>query len=62
MSKKQWIQRIVSLVLIGTLLVAVWISAEAATQAHVQSTLQTSSESGLTTIFGTSARSLQLLR
>jgi hypothetical protein len=64
MSKKQWIRRIASIVLIGTLVIAVWASAGAATRAYVQPTAaaQVESDSGLTTIFGASARSLQLLR
>lgn len=64
MSKQQWIQRIASVLLIGTLLIAVWVSAGAATRAHLQPVVsaQMGNDSGLTTIFGTSARSLQLLR
>ncbi|MBI5670730.1 MAG: hypothetical protein HZC41_22280 [Chloroflexi bacterium] len=64
MTKKQWLQRAASVVLLFTLLIAVMMSAQAATTAHMPPTAisQASGDSGLTTIFGMSARSLQLLR
>lgn len=64
MVKKQWFKRAASVVLLFTLLIAVMVSAQAATTAHMPptATLQARSDSGITTIFGTSARSLQLLR
>lgn len=64
MTQKLWTQRIASVVLVCTLLIAVAASAQAAISTHLQpaATAEARTDSGLTTIFGTSARSLQLLR
>lgn len=62
MSKQQWVHRMMTMVLVFTLLVAVMVSARAGTNAHVTPLATVEAEAGITTIFGLSPRSLELLR
>ncbi len=59
MTKQQWIRRLSAVVLVCTLVAAVLVSAQAGTSAHI--TPLVTAEAGITTIYGLSPRSYQLL-